>query len=745
MSVKKAYLLIIAVGLISLFCFTQLSKVRFDYDLQNFFSKKDKEWLFYKQYSEQYGQDDDYLLIGIETETGVFNQTFLHLADSLAKVLVEIEGVEKIISPISLRKFIQSPLGPVAVPYLHTNDPDRLKSDSLDIRTHPNLADYMINDEIGSYAFLIYHQRYADKQIEAELSIKIEETIAKFNFHKYHIAGRLKAQTSIIQLLHEDFVLFLIVSFTLIIGFLFAIFRKVKWVLTSLIIITLSIICCLATMAMMGQGIDVMSTMLPTILVVVAMSDIVHFLTRYFDMIAKGQSKAKAIQLTWKEVGLATFLTSLTTAVGFASLAITDSLPVRNLGIYTALGVFITYLITFSILPSIAVITKTAHEQRSHRIWNFILGKIFVLILRRTRLIIWIYCTLAVLSVWGMSTIVVDSPLIADFPKNHQITRDFHFFDQYYQGAKSFEVAIEVLDSTKSILDKEVIIEIKKVEDHLKDLFNIPNIASPASLVMSMNMAINGGRPEFYGLPEKDSNYPRIARNIRQIIHHLPSKIFNSEDPKKARITGLYEDLGSRAGLEKTEALMKFVGENTNTSLISFKRTGTSNLFELTIKYLIENILYGLTIGMLAVAFIMALLFRSLRMVVIALIPNILPIVLVAGIMGFTGIPLRLSTSVIFAVAFGIAVDNAIHFLSKYKIELSRGQSNMHALMHTTLTTGKAMIVTTLILFCGFIIFTFSSFEATFYTGLFISITLVFALITSLTLLPVLLIIWRKK
>ena len=745
MSVKKAYLLLTIVGLISLFCFMQLPKIQFNYDFDNFFSKTDHEWLIYEQYSKQYGQDNDYLLIGLETKSGIFNPTFLALTDSLTQVLDQIEGVEKIISPISVRKFVQSPLGPLAIPYLHMDDPERLQSDSLDVRSHSNLARFLINDEIGSYAFLVYHKRYDENQLERALGIKIEEAIRSFDFEKYHITGRIKAQASIIQLIQEDFLLFLVISFLLVVCFLFVTFKRLKWVLTSLIVIALSIGCCLAVMAMTGQGIDVMSTMLPTILLVVAMSDIVHFLTRYFDMMAKGHSKIQATQQSWKEVGLATFLTSVTTAVGFASLAITDSLPVRNLGIYTALGIFITYLITFSILPSIALITRSGQVQRSYKVWNYNLGKVYVFILRRIKPILWVYGILAILSGWGISIIVVDSPLIADFPKDHQITRDFQFFDQNYQGAKPFEVAIEVLDSSRTILDKEVIEEIKKVEDHLKSSFNITNIASPASLVMSMNMALHGGQPEYYGLPEEDNDYGRIGRNVKRILHHLPSKILDPDDPKKARITGLYQDLGSWAGLKKTAALNQFASENTNPSLVSFQRTGTSHLFDLTIKHLVENIVYGLFVGIAVVALIMALLFQSLRMVVIALIPNILPIAMVAAIMGFTGIPLRLSTSIIFAVAFGIAVDNAIHFLSKYKIELNRGQQPVQALMNTTLTTGKAMIITTMILFSGFIIFTLSSFQATFYTGLLISITLVLALITSLTLLPALLIIWHKK
>ncbi|MEQ9422793.1 MAG: MMPL family transporter [Cyclobacteriaceae bacterium] len=723
----------------------QLPKLDFNYDFDNFFAKDDEEWLFYQQYVDQYGQDNDYLLIAVKSETGLFNQPFLTAVDTLINQLKRIEGVDQIISPLSIRKFVQSPLGPIAVPYLHPDDSGRLLSDSVHISTHPNLADFLINEASNSLAFLVFHQRYDDKKFERQLVGNIELKIAESGLGDYHMAGRLKAQTAIINLVKDDFLLFLVLSLILIICFLFWLFKKAKWVISSLIIIGLSIVCCLAVMVATGQGIDVMSSMLPTILLVVAMSDIVHFLTRYFDMIAKGQPKMQAIKLTWKEVGLATFLTSLTTAVGFASLAITDSLPVRNLGIYTATGVFITYLVTFSLLPSISILTSPAHVQSSHKTWNYILGKTFVFILKNTKSVVWVSLLLIGLSVWGISIIIVDSPLIADFPKDHQITRDFKFFDNNYNGAKSFEVAIEVLDDGKTVFDEEVVQSIELVDEYLKKSFEISNLTSPASIIKSMNMAFNGGQPEAYGLPDNERTYNRIQRQIKRIEHHLPTKIFNGDNPQKARITGLYQDIGSRAGLKKTKAFEAFVAEKIDPNLVSFKRTGTSHLFDITIQYLTDNIIFGLSIGIGVVALIMALLFRSVKMVVIALIPNILPIAMTAAIMGFTGIPLRLSTSIIFAVAFGIAVDNTIHYLSKYKLELNKGKNSVQALMHTTLSTGKAMIVTTLILFTGFITFTFSSFQATFFTGILISVTLVFALVTALTLLPVLLILWHKR
>lgn len=740
MTNKNAYWSIAIVSIISLVSISQLPNLQFNFDFDDFFEMSDSNWIAYQEHVAEFGHDNDYLLVAIENSNGLFNPVLLNKVDSLVRLFKNIDGVSKILSPLSAQKIIQAPFGIVLVPYLHKDDSQRLKRDSLQLGSHPNLVEKLINSEVRALALIVYHKRFADKTLEDKLSKAINQTLKDFEFDDYHIAGRIQAQSVFIKLIRENFTTFLVLSISLIICILYLLFRRVKWVIIPIIIISLSLAISLSVMVISNQAIDILSSMLPTILLVTAMSDITHFLTRYLDLCSKGFEKTEAVNVSFKEVGVATFLTSITTAIGFMTLILTDSMPVKNLGIYTAVGVMITYAVTFSLLPATALLSETQRVTKTSN-WEKILKKAFFLTFRSYKKVLVIYTILAIIAVICLKELVIDTPLIADFPREHKVTRDFMFFDQHFGGSKPLEIHIEINDPKKNLLSKDVINEIDKVVRFLEGKFD--NLASPDDIIKTLNMANHGGQPEYYELPtEKD--YGKIVRQFPQVAHHFPMRL-TSNDKRRGRITGFSKDLGSKAGLYFQKEFEKFIANEIDPNLMSFKLTGTSYLFDLTTEALVDNIIYGLIIAIATVALIMAAFFRSLKMILITLIPNILPLLFLAALMAIFEIPLRLSTSIIFAIAFGIAVDDTIHFLTRFHLESKRSSSQIRALLQTFVSTGKAMIITTFILSSGFIIFTFSSFDATFYTGLLISITLVVALIVDLTLLPVLLLLLMKK
>ena len=218
-----------------------------------------------------------------------------------------------------------------------------------------------------------------------------------------------------------------------------------------------------------------------------------------------------------------------------------------------------------------------------------------------------------------------------------------------------------------------------------------------------------------------------------------------STDQKSSRFSGRMGDIGSSITTAKTTALRNFINADIDTTLVNFRVTGTSLLIDKNNAYLVKNMSTGLAIAFAVVALIAGLMFRSWRMILITLIPNVIPLLLVAGIMGALGITLKLSSSVIFTVAFGIAVDDTIHFISKLKMELAKGKSKLYAIKRTYFSTGKAIIITTLILISGFLTLLWSSFGGTYYIGLFVGLTLLFALIIDLTLLPVFILLFYKQ
>jgi predicted RND superfamily exporter protein len=246
-------------------------------------------------------------------------------------------------------------------------------------------------------------------------------------------------------------------------------------------------------------------------------------------------------------------------------------------------------------------------------------------------------------------------------------------------------------------------------------------------------------------LPENEEEMKPILSLIQKFKKRKEFASLITSDNKEARITGKMHDMGSKKVALRNQALEKFIAENVNLNILSYQLTGSAYLIDKNNAYLARNLVGGLAIAFLIIAILTALFYRSFVMVLIALIPNLIPLILIAGILGYAGIYLKISTGIIFTIAFGIAVDDTIHFLSKLKLELDKGKSLIYAVKRTFLSTGKAIIITSIILCGGFLSLMLSSFEGTFLVGLLISLTLFFAIVADLFLLPILIISWFKK
>ncbi|MEL7004344.1 MAG: MMPL family transporter [Bacteroidota bacterium] len=451
---------------------------------------------------------------------------------------------------------------------------------------------------------------------------------------------------------------------------------------------------------------------------------------------------------TFREVGLATFLTSLTTSVGFFTLTTASITPIREFGIYTGIGVFIAFIVAFTLLPSSLMLLpkpKISKKSVNASRWFGVLSRSFLLVLRYRKPVILINVLLIAGSLYGISQIVINTYLIEDLPSDDPLKEGFTFFDQNFGGSRPFEVSVEVKDTTLNIYSPEIIQEIEKVESYMKSDFAAGNVASPVTLVKSMHQALNGGANKAFSLPDSERNWRRLDRYLNRILKRDDQNQVSTKDRRIGRITARVGDIGSSLSLQRTEELKEFIAINTDIEKVSFVVTGTSNLIDKNNEYLAKNMFQGLGIAFGVVALIAGLMFKSVKMVFITLIPNIIPLLIVAGVMGIFGVTLKLSTSIIFTIAFGIAVDDTIHFISKLKLELLKNKSLIYALKRTYLSTGKAIVVTSIILSGGFLILILSSFGGTFYTGLLISLTLGLALVVDLTLLPVFVLLFYKR
>jgi hypothetical protein len=316
------------------------------------------------------------------------------------------------------------------------------------------------------------------------------------------------------------------------------------------------------------------------------------------------------------------------------------------------------------------------------------------------------------------------------------------FFEEHYGGVRPLEIDITIKDANKTIWNYDVMKQLNAVDSFVTQTYQPGFMLSPVSLVKSINEAYDGD----YILPKDTADYNRDVKLIADNKNKKEFKKLVATDGKRSHISAKIKDYGSQTVDNYNASFTNFVYQHTDTSAVKLTITGTTNLIDLNNSYLVTNTMQGLLTGILALALLTFIIHRSFKMVLVFLIPNVVPLLIMAGIMGLFHIPLKASTAIFFSIAFGIATDDTIHFISRFKLELKKSTSPLRAFKHTYAETGKPVFLTTLILLGGFISLVLSDFESIRLFGLLTCLTLLVALLAEIVLLPVLLMaLFRKK
>jgi predicted RND superfamily exporter protein len=724
------------------------TQIKFNYDFEDFFQEEDENVTFYQEFREQFEDDSQFLLIGIKSKNTVFDSLFLSKVDALSQKIKNDSNIHKVYSPTRLKKYFIGPMGGFRSPILNYKDPSVYSIDSAYIYQSPQLVEAFFAPDGQSLAVTIKANEGLDRVGTRQLIKSLRAACEEQCFFEYHIAGKLIAQETYIDKTQVELLTFASVSLVLIVFFLFLTYRSFWLLIIPLVVVMLSVIWSTGAMAIGGKDLDLLTSLLPSIMFVVGVSDVIHFFSKYLEELGKGVNKNDAISKTVNEVGKATLLTSVTTAIGFFTLYFIDIKPIRDFGLYCGLGVLFAFVITILLLPPLL---RLLPEPRQHnfaktdKFWNRLLGWFLTFVLLKRKSLLVLFALITAVSLMGISKIEINTKLIDDLRDDDPMKLDFVFFEEHFSGVRPFELAVNLQDNVDSFLDKEVLVELDKITDYLHGTYGVKSILGPGSMVKGVNQALHGGLPEYYILPTTIRGFTKTKVMVEKNRKREGYKMLINDEKRLGRITGKVSDIGSQEIESKNETLRQFLTNNIDPSVIKVRITGSALLIDENNTDLSENMMIGLIVAFGSIALIMGFLFRSYKMILISLIPNIIPLCMLGGILGFFEVDLKLSTSIIFTVAFGIAVDDTIHFMSRYKMEREKGKSMLYAIKRTFISTGKALIITSFILSSGFMSLMLSSFMGTFYTGLFISLTLLFALLTDLMLLPVLLLFIEKK
>lgn len=739
-------LLLIAVAGLTSFFIHRAGKLQFDYNFENYFPVNDPDPEFFYDFRDTFGSENDFLFIAIENSTGIFQKKFLRKVKSLSDSLAGLRFVEMVQSPVNFKSPVITEMGLFEIPFLHIEEPEKYAADSARIYKTEWLVNSFFSSDAKALAVVVRNKGMLAKNKSDTLLFAIERLLAEHDFDNYHLAGRIHAQHHFLKKMEKEIFLFFFASLALVIVLLFVTFRNAWGIAFPVIAVLTSIAWLFGLMNITGKSLDLMSSLIPTIIFVVGMSDVIHIISKYLEEIKNGKEKKEAIKTTVKEIGVSTFLTSFTTAIGFLTLLSSGIIPIRQFGLYSSLGVCIAFAAAYLVLPPLLLLMKKPEIKKiPHKSWDKMLHRSLFKIIRHRKYIIPGFLLVFIISLFGIKNINVNNFLLEDLSDKDEFKKEYLYFENKFSGARPFEMGLWLSDSSKSFFDFDVLQQLEKIEIFLKEDYGVGFIVSPLTLVKSANQALNGGHPGEYRMPGSEEQLNKVKKILKRVAGREEIKLVLTGDKRFCRISGKIPDYGGYAIKNKNADLDSFMKKNTDVSLVDYKITGTAALIDKNNELLAENMIRGLLLAVFAVALIFGFIYGSLKIMIIALMTNILPLVMIGGLMGFSGIDLKISTSIVFTIAFGISVDDTIHFLSRMKLEMRKGRSRIYAMKRTYISTGKALVLTTFILSGGFLTLILSGFAGSYYIGLLVSLALVFALAADMILLPALLMLFYRK
>ncbi|MEM7372892.1 MAG: MMPL family transporter [Bacteroidota bacterium] len=732
------------IGLMSLVALMgwKATHIRFSVKLDRFFPEQQREYQFYQDFRQQFTAMDTRTSIAVNCPDGVFTEACLKRVGAVTDAISHLSDVEEAVSLTTLKTYIRDPFGLIhASPMVSIEDPDEVALDSARIMASDNLVGTFVGKDVKSLSIHLITPFDLPKSEVDTLIHHCKRILYTEGFDEFYIAGRLYSQSYLMEYMRKEMLLFVGIAALLVFVVFLLLYRSVWAVIGPFLVVACTTVALIGTMAIAQKPLDLLSSLIPAILFVIGMSDVIHLYTRYlYELRQANTSKRTALLKAYKEVGLATLITSLTTAIGFLSLMTASIAPIREFGLFTALGVMYAFVLSFSLYPAILYLLPAPDIGKGRR-FSFSNPEKWM-----DRSLTWIWTHQGAISkgaillfiacLFALSGLRINNSLMEELPDDDELRSSFTFFEDHYGGVRFLEMAIWPKDSTRSLMEESLVRQIASLESYIKQSYGTTSVFSLASVIRQANQASFGGDPAYAVIPDSGAydrlasvlNKPAVLRRIRQLY---------DQEAEVSRISANIRDDGGYLLHQKHQQLHQFV--QIHCPDLNHEQTGMAHLIDLNNRHLVHEMLQGLGVAFLLISIIMALLYRSVWVLLIALIPNIFPLIMVAATMYLLGIDLKVSTALIFSIAFGIAVDDTIHFLSKMQAELKKGLDAQAAIQHTFLTTGKSIILTSLILCAGFVSLSFSTFSSSHYLGMLISLTLLFAVLIDLLLLPILL------
>ncbi|MBT7425170.1 MAG: MMPL family transporter [Flavobacterium sp.] len=755
---KNRYLILILIAIATAFLVSQMKHMRFSYTEANLLPEDHEVNIQYNKFLDIFGEEGNLILLAIKDST-VFTPAKFNAWNSLAKSFDSLSEVEFTLSIADVKKLKKDTKNRKFV--LESIYTEELKSqktiDAVKKELFEKLPFYdnlLYNKETGTIQTAIYINKEivntpVRKAFVFKKLIPIIDAFEKETNLDVRVSGMPYIRTINAQNIIDEIQLF-VLGALLITGIIFFFFfRSYRATFITLLVVTIGVTWAFGFIGLFGYEITVLTALIPPLIIVIGVPNAVFLINKYQQEIKLHGQQAKALQRVISKIGNATLMTNITTASGFATFVFVKSQLLREFGILASvniLSIFVLALLIIPILYSFMEPPKKKHLNHLERKWMENVVNWMEKMVREQRITIYITTVIVIiLGIIGLYQIRVSGSLIEDMPKTKAFYKDIKFFEKEFGGIMPLEILIDT-KKEKGVMKLSTLKRMDKINEVIESFPELSRPVSVVNLVKYSKQAFYKGNPKYYQLPTSQEQsyifeYTKNSDGNSDMLNN-----FVDSTGQYARITTFMKDVGTDKMNDIQERLQQVVKKEFPEERYNVSFTGKALVFLKGTNYLISNLVFSLSLAIFLIALFMAWMFRSFKMILISIIPNMLPLLITAGLMGFFGIPIKPSTILVFSIAFGISVDDTIHFLAKYRQELMANNWKIRRSVYAALReTGVSMFYTSIVLFFGFLVFTVSSFGGTIALGGLVSITLLFAMVSNLLLLPSLLLTFEDK
>lgn len=748
---------LIAITLITAFMLYKAFNVQLSYEFAQMLPITDSTYIKYNAFKEIFGEDGSVLFIGIQDDEIYEINKFNDWYDLTYKVK-SIEGVEEVVSIAKIYQLSKNEETKKFdfLPVVSRKPSNQKELDSLRkvINSLPFYDALLYNKETNVTLMMITLDK-AKLNTKGRIPLireiqEVAEDFGKWNNIDMHFSGLPYIRTITSKKVEQELRMFVLLAIIIASIALLVFFKSFKAMMFPMIIVIISVIWAMGIISLFGYKITMLTGIIPPLLIVIGVENCIFLLNKYHHEYRNHGNKIKALSRVVQRVGNAAFLTNLTTAIGFAAFIVTGNKILVEFGVVASINIMIVFFLSIFLIPIFYSYLRPPKRRHLHHLENKrtlkLVNKIVNIVNNRRNVVYVISIVCVTFGIIGVAKLKTTGNIVDDIPKKDPLYQDLMFMENHFKGVMPFEISIDTRKK-KGVMKLSNIRKIEKLQNILHKYPELSKPLSVAEVVKFAKQAYYNGNPSFYKLPNNNEiNFmgtyiPEPTSKKKTILNS-----FIDTNLQITRISVQMQNIGTNDIMRIKEDLKPKIDSIFSPDKYETLLTGTSVVFLKGTNYLIKNLLTSLLLAILAISVIMALLFTSPRMILVSLVPNLIPQLLTAALMGYLDISIKPSTILIFSIALGISVDNAIHFLSRYRMELKLNNWNIKdSVIFALRETSFSMIYSSVVLFLGFAIFIFSTFEGIEAMGYLVSFTLIAAVLSNLFLLPSLLLTLDKR